>query len=619
MYLRHHGDDIHQALDVRVNPTTYSEDRQQLEVLVTPNVKAALEWYRKENSDVEFDVLNCSWDDLFVQMARAQGDHEARVNRKGNWFKYLWRKAGTQKEAIEPWLQLIPDEYGLSLVRGAIAIVFHIAEKSHEKEKSLLEGFELITETIHNAMSKGKNLFEKFKNKQEKQKSVNIEGMLKKVQKKSTELDQCAERILARKAIETHEGIGHLQLEAGTQRSMITEVRTDQTHLVAMAHETSNSVKLMDHKLSYIGYMAESAFRAMSERERIVDEEKREFMNKDREQIQAAVSAQNFTMGLLAEYFKDIHRTQNLLMDEQNQIRREIRRSLTPVPDRRSGLILQPEALMDILRVPFRMVNDDLTKAFQHGSDFSRQAHEQAQSLFLEPMFRDWMGSRNSEFLLVDGNDSSATRRIVSPMSHLCAQMSGAVETMHGRGNVVLLHFWCSMHVDRETTARGPRGMVRTLLAQLVAVILIWNHEAVFDFGHVDGERAFLAAMEDGSLSALHYAFTRLLKMVPRDMPIYCIIDNVAVFEDERFRADLVGVVHMLQDIVSVNRHCFKVLLTCPFRNTYLMRRGHVSDRDHVVLQAGGRGGLGWMTDRSVLSHISRDYPRDDPQGGPRR
>ncbi|CAK7241317.1 MAG: hypothetical protein STHCBS139747_002778 [Sporothrix thermara] len=35
-YLQRHGEEIHQALDVRVNPTIYSEERQQLEILVTP-------------------------------------------------------------------------------------------------------------------------------------------------------------------------------------------------------------------------------------------------------------------------------------------------------------------------------------------------------------------------------------------------------------------------------------------------------------------------------------------------------------------------------------------------------------------------------------------------------
>ncbi len=90
------------------------------------NIKAALEWYRQENSDVHFDVLNCDWDDLFEQIARAQGEHGANGAKKSQWYKYLWRKAGSKAEAVEPWLQLIPDEYGLSLLRGSIAIVFHV-------------------------------------------------------------------------------------------------------------------------------------------------------------------------------------------------------------------------------------------------------------------------------------------------------------------------------------------------------------------------------------------------------------------------------------------------------------------------------------------------------------
>lgn len=90
-------------------------------------VKEMLLWYSKENTDLRFDVLRCSWDDVFGQMARARGDHEAAVSRKGNLFKYLWRKAGSEKEAIKPWLELFPDEYGLSIVRGAIGIFFHVS------------------------------------------------------------------------------------------------------------------------------------------------------------------------------------------------------------------------------------------------------------------------------------------------------------------------------------------------------------------------------------------------------------------------------------------------------------------------------------------------------------
>ncbi|CAK7218201.1 hypothetical protein SBRCBS47491_003429 [Sporothrix bragantina] len=402
MYLRRHGEEIHQALDVRVNPTTYSEERQQLEVLVTPNVKAALEWYRKENNDVTFDVFNCSWDDLFDQMARAQGEHEARVNRKGNWFKYLWRKAGSKKEAIEPWLQLIPDE-------------------------------------------------------------------------------------------------------------------------------------------------------------------------------------------------------------------QELRRSLTPVPSREEELILSPDELLDILGVSMDTVNDDLRLAIRQGSDFSRKAHEQAQSLFGEPRFESWMGSPKAKLLLVDGNDASAARKMMSPMSHLCAQMSSALEGAHGRDNVILLHFWCSMHTDIDTEARGPRGMVRALLVQLMAALLSRNHRTQFNFGPVR-EREFIADLKHGNLEALRRAFVELLIMVPRQMPIFVIIDNVAVFENDPFQDDLYTVVSMIGDFVSANRRIIKVLMTCPYRDTSLVQRRLVSRNEHVVLEIGGRGGLGRITEQSVLSHISKDFSDSSPR-----
>ena len=42
MYLRKHGDEIHEALDVAVNPTIYSERRGQVEVFRTPYVLGRL-------------------------------------------------------------------------------------------------------------------------------------------------------------------------------------------------------------------------------------------------------------------------------------------------------------------------------------------------------------------------------------------------------------------------------------------------------------------------------------------------------------------------------------------------------------------------------------------------
>lgn len=93
------------------------------------DLEDALKWYREKNPDVPFDVLNCSWDDVFDQMERAKGDYQAKAENPRNPFRWLWRKAGSASEAVQPWLDLIPDEFGLSVARGGIAIIFHVSQE----------------------------------------------------------------------------------------------------------------------------------------------------------------------------------------------------------------------------------------------------------------------------------------------------------------------------------------------------------------------------------------------------------------------------------------------------------------------------------------------------------
>ena len=114
--------------------------------------------------------------------------------------------------------------------------------------------------------------FKKNRNGQEKHTNMNIEDMLRKVKKKSIELDQCAQRIMAKKAIESHQGIGHLLL------------MTEQIGV----------------SLSQFGNAAEFAVRTLAEKNDLV-EQRLEYMSKDREQSASAALAQNLTTETLSE------------------------------------------------------------------------------------------------------------------------------------------------------------------------------------------------------------------------------------------------------------------------------------------------------------------------------
>ena len=143
-------------------------------------------------------------------------------------------------------------------------------------------------------------MFEKLKNKQEKQKGIDIQGMLKKVQKKSLELDQCAERILARHATETRDGVGLLQVEATVARSMLVDAQDGQNHLLAIAQKTSSDVHLVGRGVQYLGEAANNVVRYMFEENRAL-RERLQFMNQDHKQVLSATESQNATIALLTE------------------------------------------------------------------------------------------------------------------------------------------------------------------------------------------------------------------------------------------------------------------------------------------------------------------------------
>lgn len=153
----------------------------------------------------------------------------------------------------------------------------------------------------------GKNFINKFKNKQEKQKGINIEGMLKKVQKKSIELDQCAERIMARKMLETHQGVGSLKVEAGVTRAILVDVKTDQNNLLEVGQQTNNGVQMIGQGVQYLGAAANNFIQTYDNAMQQMVEETRAlrqrllYMHEDRAQILSAAESQNATIAMLTE------------------------------------------------------------------------------------------------------------------------------------------------------------------------------------------------------------------------------------------------------------------------------------------------------------------------------
>lgn len=95
---------------------------------------------------LDFDVENCSWEDVLDQMTRAKGDYEDRAKGLKNTFRKVWRKMGDDavQSYSSPVLDMMPSDYGLSTVRAGLAFVFYVRKLQSSHRECRLSSADLV-------------------------------------------------------------------------------------------------------------------------------------------------------------------------------------------------------------------------------------------------------------------------------------------------------------------------------------------------------------------------------------------------------------------------------------------------------------------------------------------
>jgi hypothetical protein len=98
----------------------------------TSDLEDALATYQNAEHIIEFDVKNCSWSDVLDQMHEAQDIYNAKGEK--NKARGLMRHGKAISESLTPLLNLIPDQYGLNVLRGGLALIFKVCETRLDAE-----------------------------------------------------------------------------------------------------------------------------------------------------------------------------------------------------------------------------------------------------------------------------------------------------------------------------------------------------------------------------------------------------------------------------------------------------------------------------------------------------
>lgn len=420
-----------------------------------------------------------------------------------------------------------------------------------------------------------------------------IDEILERVKRSAKALQSCVENIRDEKLTDIHKAtaqtnVGMQAVRLNTKNTEIG-VRGISTELVKVGgtmQSMSGQLKSLEDQMQEIHQMQEQMLM--------------------REKAEAnGIDAQNGLFRFLCERVRGKHplrlRQQiksahflKVLESEKKEL--EIERSRTPIPYPASFLPL--DQLLSALEVPYMEASNDLDYMLRQGKNFDIVAQGQARWLLQIKQFQGWLLSKDSDLLLVDGNadfDSSGPGRI-SPMSFLCATL--VLSLLNNRPRPVSLHFFCGLHVASDDSLRGPNGLVRSLITQL----LLTQREFSLNFIN---SHAYRKDLESQTLVALCHTFQQLVKQLPLDTLVLCVIDGISLYERAEWQGDLAFVVDRLNEIVKDEclQPTFKLLMASPYTSRYTQRQ--VAPCQHVVLQAGNANGLS-ISQRSLGMSVSQ-------------
>ncbi|KAJ2991737.1 hypothetical protein NUW58_g2410 [Xylaria curta] len=483
-----------------------------------------------------------SWEDVLMQLEIAKASclvNDKKASRKADRFL---AKAASY---TEKWIDLIPDEYGLSVVRGGLGLVFSTAAQKVENREKIILAFEDIPDMIR-TMETACKLFGSDDEEDVKQLAKafydelcsDIPDLIQILDGKSSsglaagapethKIDEILERI-GRRSSKLESSIKRIKMRLDAkERSEIASIRAE-------SKTTQFGMGLIYSDMQQLPTRSDFDNFARGFEQSIVKKLRNEF----REEMQSGFDQflRNQTQGDFAAEAKTVVlkmieenaslRNQNAQLAAQNR-QIEYQRSRQPSPI--AGPFVSSLDLMRILDIDHQQPTKDLqfvlTQAVRMGPD----SQGRARWLLRTPNFQKWLSMPRNSLLLVDG---AMPLERVSPMSILTATLT--VNLLQVPSTLVI-YFFCGKNLDvsTEDEPSGPRGMLRSLITQLMLQI-----SPVPNLSGINSHE-FLHDCYRHHYPALCEVLKLLIEQLPPHTTLYCLLDGVSWYEREAWVDDM--------------------------------------------------------------------------------
>lgn len=241
-----------------------------------------------------------------------------------------------------------------------------------------------------------------------------------------------------------------------------------------------------------------------------------------------------------------------------------------------------------------------------------RERHK-ADLIVSTPQFHDWMVSNKPGELLVHGDFRGPQSSLahVSAISVFCATLTKTLR-VQGQQHIVLV-FYCGCHMERDDQHRGAKSMIRSFAAQLVRSSVFDDVAQVRLQCQLDSQGLLEAASRSGSLSQLHQLFESLVRLLPEQITLICLIDGISHYETDDFEDEVLSTINFLLGLVRSDNTaaCIKVLATSPTTTDMVQHKFRNDEKSFISLAAirnlGHALGLSQWEDNSDDASTSSD------------
>ncbi|GLA53807.1 hypothetical protein CBS147343_6910 [Aspergillus niger] len=494
---------------------------------------------------------------------------------------------------LSPLKDVIPDEYGLSIVKGVLGLVFETAKRGVENRAKILQAFETVPETVLtiqtaynylNPTADDEELCREFCRTLVRTLPGLLDVLLKRQPwyRKVTEsltlkiretltvdqvlsdwnrylatikerLERMKVKITAATAYHSSES-HRLGLEANTNiQTLHTELQGARSDIKDLVTEVKKQVGA-EYREVFAFHKEQSGAKAMTE----LLHEFKALCKESREQYEV----QQGQIFLLQRAYSD-------LAHENEALQSTISLSSTNSRDSASTTVT-PIELLGILGVSPHTAAQDLEIVLQEGSKFRSSYLGRVRWLARTDEFTEWLRSPQSSLLLVDARLDTSPAIMVTPMSIF---VSTLIYSLISSPDCLPLFFFASLHdEDGDRELSGPTGMMRSLITQLLFSDKLATPSLQF-LG-----RGFLNACESNNIKALCELFRRLILQIPPNVQVICLLDGTAAYETGSLTGEEIDYVaalfqRLVEDSVETDSMRLKVLFT--FANQSLQ----ISDR----------------------------------------